>query len=205
MIWKLQMERFVSRDLDYECLHFSSGIVERAKRERAWKSPHARKGDTFLSPRRVSPFLAWGDFHARSRFAHSTIPEEKWGLLVVYTWLKYPSVVRWICYFLLLLAHFALSRGLRPRAAPLFSYSVEQNARDTKVTTRVTEGAIRERPPLACALACTPLTKSEEKERLFAVYCELLFTANFDFSLLDSWCHQKISIMKLWNKLSRQN
>ena len=27
-------------------------------------------------------FLAWGDFHARSRFARSTIPEEKWGLLV---------------------------------------------------------------------------------------------------------------------------
>ena len=33
----------------------------------------------FLSPRRVSPFLAWGDFQARSRFARSTIPEEKWG------------------------------------------------------------------------------------------------------------------------------
>jgi len=33
----------------------------------------------FLPPRRVSPFLAWGDFHARSRFARSTIPEEKWG------------------------------------------------------------------------------------------------------------------------------
>ena len=68
--------------------HFSSGMVERAKRERAWKSPHPRKGDTgrggiFLSPRRpprrVSPFLAWGDFDARSRFARSTIPEEKWG------------------------------------------------------------------------------------------------------------------------------
>ena len=29
-------------------------------------------------------FLAWGDFHARSRFARSTIPEEKFGLLVVY-------------------------------------------------------------------------------------------------------------------------
>ena len=28
-------------------------------------------------------FLAWGDFHARSRFARSTIPEERWGLLVV--------------------------------------------------------------------------------------------------------------------------
>ena len=28
-------------------------------------------------PRRVSLFLAWDDFHARSRFAPSTIPEEK--------------------------------------------------------------------------------------------------------------------------------
>ena len=56
--------------------HFSSGIVERAKRDSAWKSPHARKG---LSPRRVSPFLAWGDFHARSRFTRSTLREEKWG------------------------------------------------------------------------------------------------------------------------------
>ena len=27
----------------------------------------------------MSPFLAWGDFHARSRFVRSTIPEEKWG------------------------------------------------------------------------------------------------------------------------------
>ena len=27
----------------------------------------------------MSPFLAWGDFHAPSRFARSTIPEEKWG------------------------------------------------------------------------------------------------------------------------------
>ena len=66
--------------------HFSSGIGERAKRERALKSPHARKGDMrrgerkmILSPCCVSPLLAWGDFHARSRFACSTIPEEKWG------------------------------------------------------------------------------------------------------------------------------
>ena len=29
--------------------------------------------------RSVSPFLAWGDFHARSRFARPTIPEEKWA------------------------------------------------------------------------------------------------------------------------------
>ena len=35
---------------------------------------------SFFSPRRVSPFLAWDDFHARSSFARSTvIPEEKWG------------------------------------------------------------------------------------------------------------------------------
>ena len=27
----------------------------------------------------MSPFLAWGDFHARSHFSRSTIPEEKWG------------------------------------------------------------------------------------------------------------------------------
>ena len=53
---------------------FSSGVVERAKRKRAWKSPHARK-----ARRRVSPFLAWGDFHAPSRFAGFTIPEDKWG------------------------------------------------------------------------------------------------------------------------------
>ena len=32
----------------------------------------------FLSPRPVSPFLAWGYFHAHSGFARSTIPEEKW-------------------------------------------------------------------------------------------------------------------------------
>ena len=50
----------------------SSRTVERAKRERAWKSPHPRKDDTRLG-------LAWGAFHARSRFARSTITEEKWG------------------------------------------------------------------------------------------------------------------------------
>ena len=42
--------------------HFSSGIVERAK----------------------LAFLAWGDFHARLRFTHSTIPREKCGLLIAH-------------------------------------------------------------------------------------------------------------------------
>ena len=46
--------------------HFSPGTVERA-----WKSPHARKGDTRRGERKF--------FHARLRFARSTIPEEKWG------------------------------------------------------------------------------------------------------------------------------
>ena len=44
-------------------------------------SPHpqgkAPWGRGWLSTRRVSPFLALGDFHGRSRFAYSTIPEEK--------------------------------------------------------------------------------------------------------------------------------
>ena len=40
----------------------------------AWTS-----GGSLDETRRVAPFLAWGDFHERSRFARSTIPEEKWG------------------------------------------------------------------------------------------------------------------------------
>ena len=36
-----------------------------------------------LSPPNLA-FLMWGDLHARSRFARSTIPEEIWGLLVVF-------------------------------------------------------------------------------------------------------------------------
>ena len=39
---------------------------------------------------RVSPFLARGDFHAHSRFARSTIPEEKWGSIrSLYLYLPY--------------------------------------------------------------------------------------------------------------------
>ena len=53
--------------------HFSSGMVERAKASARENHPMREEAT------RVSPFLAWGDFHARSRFARSTIPEEKWG------------------------------------------------------------------------------------------------------------------------------
>ena len=65
--------------------HFSSGIVERAKRERARKSPHARKGDTRrgrekwkISPPRVA-FSRVGWFSRALEFACSTITEEKCG------------------------------------------------------------------------------------------------------------------------------
>ena len=69
--------------------HFSSGIVERAKCEHAWKSPHVCKkrqhstgrekneGPSFFSlPVPCCLFShVWGDFHAHSRFPYSTIPE----------------------------------------------------------------------------------------------------------------------------------
>ena len=72
----------------------------------------------------------------------------------------------------------------RLRAVSLFSWSVKQNARDKQMTTRVTVGARRESHYLVSrvsrfrrstlARACTPLTKSEEKERLLAVYWKAL-------------------------------
>ena len=51
-------------------LHFSSGIVERANRNASARENH---------PTREVAFSRVGDFCARSRFARSTIPEEKWG------------------------------------------------------------------------------------------------------------------------------
>ena len=45
----------------------------------ARESHSTREKETRGGERRKLPFLAWGDFHARSRFARSTIPEEKWG------------------------------------------------------------------------------------------------------------------------------
>ena len=56
--------------------HFSSGVVERAKLKCVNITPR-EKSETRWGERKC-------DFHARSRFARSTIPEEKWGLLVVY-------------------------------------------------------------------------------------------------------------------------
>ena len=80
----------------------------------------------------------------------------------------------------------------RLRAVSLVSWSVEQNMRDTQMTTRVTTGTRLERAPalvsclsrlprstLALAFACTPRTKSEEKERLLAVYEKKMINSFF--------------------------
>ena len=76
----------------------------------------------------------------------------------------------------------------RLRAVSLFSWCIEQNARDTQMTTRVTEGPRRERHEKreavvsfffsglmsrgrsTLARAKSIHIKSEEKERLLAVY-----------------------------------
>ena len=52
-------------------------VVGRVKNEGLQTKPHSS-----LSPPCVA-FSRVGDFHAHSRFACSTIPEEKWGLPVV--------------------------------------------------------------------------------------------------------------------------
>ena len=70
--------------LSQNSVAFSSGKRERAKRERVKISPTRKKRRGGREKNDHVSRLAWGDFHARSRFARSTIPEEKWGLLVVY-------------------------------------------------------------------------------------------------------------------------
>ena len=67
-------------DLEGDTNFYTPNSVGR-EGSKAWASsevPHFS-----LSPPRLA-FLAWVDFHARSRFACSTIHKEKWGLLVVY-------------------------------------------------------------------------------------------------------------------------
>ena len=47
-------------------------ITQREKSEARWEEKKKQTN-------------TWGDFYAHSRFACSAIPEEKWGLLVVYS------------------------------------------------------------------------------------------------------------------------
>ena len=54
--------------------HFSSGIVDWAKRERAWKSPHVRKGDTRRGERKMrdySSFFSLAAAREKSRLEQS--------------------------------------------------------------------------------------------------------------------------------------
>ena len=65
--------------------HISSGIVERAKREHAWKSPHARKGDTFFSLPAACRLFSRGVIFTPARVSIALLSLRKnGGLLVVY-------------------------------------------------------------------------------------------------------------------------
>ena len=65
----------------------------------------------------------------------------------------------------------------RLRAVSLFSWSIEQNARDTQMTTRFSEGTRQERPLGARARARVhSLTKPEEKDKLLACVAKDLKT-----------------------------
>ena len=55
-------------------------------------SPFSLKDSSCKASETRNAFLAWDDFHARSPFARSTIPEDKRGLLVVYFWCKLGTV-----------------------------------------------------------------------------------------------------------------
>ena len=61
----------------------------------------------------MSPFLAWGDFHARLRFARSTIPEEKWGTT------RSLVVPRHGAIFLVVTSSVAIKEGMNPTTALL--------------------------------------------------------------------------------------
>ena len=45
----------------------------------AWEARALSVVPHFSLAHRMWPFFAWGDFHVCSPFAHSIIPEEKWG------------------------------------------------------------------------------------------------------------------------------
>ena len=93
--------------------HFSSGIVERTKRERAWKSPHPKKGymrrgDFSLSPPRVA-FSRVGVIFTRAHVSLALLSLRKNGRLLVvwsgstmvfpipYGWLVLGVQIAWKC------------------------------------------------------------------------------------------------------------
>ena len=69
-------------NLIYLTIFFEIEVNSRARETRALVKitrREKRRHENFsLFPPRL-PFLAWDDFHARSRFARSSIHEDKWG------------------------------------------------------------------------------------------------------------------------------
>ena len=76
----------VSEVVAWKTAVFSSLLAAEDVSQRGTSATRRQKLHTHfsLSPPRLT-FLAWSDFHTHSSFARSTIPEEKWELLVVYS------------------------------------------------------------------------------------------------------------------------
>ena len=90
--------------------HFSSGIIEQAKREHAWKSPHVRKGDMwrgerkmrvphfYLAPSRVAfSRVGWFSRALAFRSLYILSLKKNEGLLVVY--IQLTNCLQWqVCW-----------------------------------------------------------------------------------------------------------
>ena len=66
---------YLHKEVEYELAPLCLRDGRASKTGGRVKITPREKGET----RRLA-FLTWGDFHAHSRFARSTVPEEKWGL-----------------------------------------------------------------------------------------------------------------------------
>ena len=65
---------WLQSELRFSCRRTRFYILTSARENHPTREKATRGGE-----RERLAFLAWSDFHARSRFARSTIPEEKWG------------------------------------------------------------------------------------------------------------------------------
>ena len=87
--WSRKTKDLVLSDDDFMDLIY--GVVDLIIGDAAFDISTIKSGSKLMM-RLWNTRLAWGDFHARPRFACSTIPEEKWGTnrsLVKYTHTKY--------------------------------------------------------------------------------------------------------------------
>ena len=96
MVWRFSIEHISISILPYiSTLKNSCGpltaLVNTTRGSRVGPAQSARENHP---TRGKAPFLAWGDFHARTLFAPSTIPEEKWWLLEVWHELNYNIFVK---------------------------------------------------------------------------------------------------------------